>query len=81
MNVEEKIVDIIAELSLVKREEIKSKDRLREDLGLDSVASMELLSALSEELDLDIEMEETLQITTVEAVIDLARERLRENAS
>lgn len=80
MNVEEKIVDIIAELSLVKREEIKSKDRLREDLGLDSVSSMELLSALSEELDLDIEMEETLQITTVEAVIDLARERLRENA-
>jgi len=74
--IEQNIIRIISTLSLVSPEEIKLEDNLREDLALDSVASMELLSALAEELDIDIEMEEAIGIDTVGAVVKMAHERL-----
>ena len=76
MKLEETIIQTISELCLVEASEIKKEDRLREDLGMDSVSSMELLSALAERLDLDIEMEEALEINTVGSVIEVALKRL-----
>lgn len=67
-----RITHLIAELSAVPEADIKPGDRLREDLGLDSVASMELLSLLAEELDLDIEVEEAMTVTTVAGTIEMA---------
>ncbi|MBK8010166.1 MAG: acyl carrier protein [Deltaproteobacteria bacterium] len=75
-NLDEKILRVIAELSLVRLADIKPTDRLREDLGMDSVASMELLSALAEEFDLEVEMEEAMAITTVDGVMEMAKKRL-----
>jgi acyl carrier protein len=71
-SLDERVVQVIAELSSVRVDEIRREDRLREDLGMDSVSSMELLSLLAEELHLDLEMEEALAITTVGAAIELA---------
>ena len=81
MKTEDKIIKIISELTVVKAESIKAQDRLREDLGLDSVMSMELLSALAEEYDLDIEMEEAIAATTVADVIEMTRRRLGVDAA
>ena len=75
-SLDQRIVQVIAELSAVRADEIRPQDRLREDLGMDSVSSMELLSLLAEELGLDIEMEEALGVTTVAATIELARRSL-----
>ena len=72
----QRIIHIISQLSAVRETEIKLADRLREDLGLDSVCSMELLSMLAEELDLDVPMEEAAQVTTVAGTIDMARRHL-----
>ena len=71
-----RVIDVVASVSTVAAAEIKDDDRLREDLGMDSISSMELLSALSEEFDLDIEMEEAIEITTVRALLALAEKRL-----
>ncbi len=71
-----RIFDIVAQLTTVDRSKIKKTDRLREDLGMDSVSSMELLSMLAEDLDLDIEMEEAVEVTTVGGVIEMAQRHL-----
>ena len=52
----------IAETDLVR---VKDGDRLREDLGLDSLQSLELLSVVSEELRIDLPMEEAVELRTV----------------
>ncbi len=75
-----RIVHLIAQVAAVPEGEIRPADRLREDLGMDSVSSLELISLLSEELDVDIEVEDALQVTTVEAAIELARARLATKA-
>ena len=71
-----RILDIVAQLTTVDRAKIKTTDRLREDLGMDSVSSMELLSMLAEEFDLDIEMEEAVEVTTVGGVVAMAQRHL-----
>lgn len=45
--------------------EIRSTDRLRDDLGLDSMCSMELLSEISDVYAIDVEVEELQEISTV----------------
>jgi acyl carrier protein len=63
------VLQVLAELTSVKPAEIGGKDRLREDLGLDSLQSMELLSRVSEEFDIDPDMEEVMKLTTVDEVV------------
>jgi acyl carrier protein len=76
-----RVVQMIAQLTTVRESEIRPEDRLREDLGLDSVCSMELLSMLAEEYDLDIAVEEAMQITTVSAAVQMARKHLGQQAT
>ncbi len=72
----QRIFKMMAQLSVVRVPDIKMEHRLREDLGLDSVCSMELLSMLAEELDLDVPMEEAAQVTTVAGTVEMARRHL-----
>jgi acyl carrier protein len=71
---------ILSDLTAIPADQIKPEDRLREDLGLDSVGSMELLSMLAEEFDIEVEMEEAIQARSVGGVLDLARARLGDAA-
>lgn len=68
--------DHILQVSPVKASLVTEEARLREDLALDSVASMELLSMLDESLGLELEMEDVLGIDTVGGVVALAAARL-----
>ena len=72
-NLEARIIELISQVSVVRPEKIQPRLRLREDLGMDSVCSMELLSMLAEEFDLDVPVEEAARITTVEATLTMAR--------
>ncbi len=78
--VEQRVVQMIAQLSTVRAAQIRPVDRLREDLGLDSVCSMELLSMLAEEFDVDIPLEEAMAVTTVGGAVDMARKHLAQRA-
>lgn len=49
--------------------DIKDSDRLREDIGLDSLHAMELLSAVTEKYEIDVDIEEVQEVKTVGDVV------------
>ncbi|MFO0749702.1 MAG: acyl carrier protein [Myxococcota bacterium] len=55
---------------------ITAASRLREDLALDSVASLELLSMIDDQLGLCLEMEDVFGIETVGGIVAIAETRL-----
>lgn len=62
----ETTLTILAEIAEVDRAALRGTDRLREDLGMDSLSSLELLSSLGERLGLDLEIEDAMGIRTVD---------------
>lgn len=65
---------LIAEILEVDAGTIAPGARLREDLGMDSLQSLELLSTISEELRIDLEMEEAMGIGTVADACDFVEQ-------
>ena len=51
-------------------EEVRNEDSLVDDLGADSLATVELVMALELEFDTKIDPDDAEQITTVQAAID-----------
>ena len=68
--IEERVKKIIIEQLGVKEDEVKSEASFVEDLGADSLDTVELVMALEEEFDTEIPDEEAEKITTVQAAID-----------
>ena len=54
----------------VKEEDVKNAASFVDDLGADSLDTVELVMALEEEFDTEIPDEEAEKITTVQAAID-----------
>jgi len=61
----EKIKQIIAEQLGVKLEEIKPESSFVDDLGADSLDTVELVMALEEEFNIEISDEDAEKMTTV----------------
>ena len=70
MAVAEKVKSIIAEQLGVKIEEVKPEASFIDDLGADSLDTVELVMALEEEFETEIPDEEAEKITTVQLAID-----------
>jgi acyl carrier protein len=60
---------------------IRPQDRLREDLGLDSLAMIELLFKIEEHFDLEIPNEDLSRVTTVADVTAYVEEKLGAGAA
>jgi acyl carrier protein len=58
-------VRLIAEIAEADVRSVHDDQRLREDLGLDSLQSLELLSNIGEALRIDLDIEEAMAIRTV----------------
>ena len=69
-SIEERVKKIIAEQLGVKEEEVKSEASFVEDLGADSLDTVELVMALEEEFETEIPDDEAEKITTVQLAID-----------
>jgi acyl carrier protein len=67
--VADRVYSIVAELTSTSKADIQGGDRLREDLGLDSMQSMELLSRVSEEFEIDPDMEQVMRVGTIDEVV------------
>ena len=67
--IEERVKKIVAEQLGVK-EEVTNAASFVEDLGADSLDTVELVMALEEEFETEIPDEEAEKITTVQAAID-----------
>lgn len=70
MSIEERVKKIIVDQLGVKAEDVKPEAAFIEDLGADSLDTVELVMALEEEFDIEIPDEEAEKITTVQSAID-----------
>ncbi|MCB1632236.1 MAG: acyl carrier protein [Pseudomonadales bacterium] len=75
-NVEERVKKIVAEQLGVKLEEVTNDSSFVEDLGADSLDTVELVMALEEEFETEIPDEDAENITTVQHAIDYIERHL-----
>ena len=68
--VEERVKQIVVEQLGVKEEEVSGESSFVDDLGADSLDTVELVMALEEEFNIEIPDEEAEKITTVQQAID-----------
>lgn len=71
---EEKVKDIIVEELGVEREKLLPEASFMEDLGADSLDTVELVMAFEEEFDLEIPDEDAEKIATVGDAISYIKE-------
>ena len=64
--VEERVKQIVVEQLGVKEEEVSGESSFVDDLGADSLDTVELVMALEEEFNIEIPDEEAEKITTVQ---------------
>ena len=69
-SVEERVTKIVAEQLGVNEGEVSKASSFVNDLGADSLDTVELVMALEEEFDCEIPDEEAEKITTVQQAID-----------
>ena len=68
--VEERVKKLICEQLGVKDEEVKNDASFVDELGADSLDTVELVMALEEEFETEISDEEAENITTVKEAVD-----------
>ena len=76
-NIEERVKKIIIEQLGVKEEDVKNAASFVDDLGADSLDTVELVMALEEEFECEIPDEEAEKITTVQQAIDYVSAHLK----
>ena len=67
---EQRVIKLVCEQLGVKEEEVTSEASFVEDLGADSLDTVELVMALEEEFETEIPDEEAEKITTVKEAMD-----------
>ena len=77
-SVEDQVRGIIAEQLGLKAEEIKNDASFVDDLGADSLDTVEHVRAMEEQFETEIPNEEAEKITTVQHAIDYIRARQNE---
>ncbi|MBI2878068.1 MAG: acyl carrier protein [Candidatus Tectomicrobia bacterium] len=70
MNIEERVIQLIVNQLGVEREEVTSDASFVEDLGADSLDTVELVMAFEEEFDIEIPDEDAEKITTVRDAVE-----------
>ena len=70
MSIEERVKKIIVDQLGADAAAVKPEASFIEDLGADSLDTVELVMALEEECDIEIPDEEAEKITTVQSAID-----------
>ena len=69
-NIEQRVKKIVAEQLGVNEADVKTESSFVNDLGADSLDTVELVMALEEEFECEIPDEEAEKITTVQEAVD-----------
>lgn len=80
-NTQEKVRSIIAEQLGVKQEEVTPQAKFIDDLGADSLDTVELVMALEEEFGVEIPDEEAEKLVTVGDALKYIEEKAGQKAS
>jgi acyl carrier protein len=75
MSVEEKVKEIIVDQLGVDEKQVQSEASFIDDLGADSLDTVELVMALEEEFDIEIPDDEAEKIAKVQNAIDYIKSR------
>jgi len=76
MAVEDRVKKIIVEQLGVEEDDVVPEAKFVEDLGADSLDTVELVMALEEEFEIEIPDEDAEKIQTVAAAIDFIKEKV-----
>jgi acyl carrier protein len=76
-NIEQRVKKIVAEQLGVNEAEVKSSSSFVDDLGADSLDTVELVMALEEEFECEIPDEQAEKITTVQLAVDYVNAHLK----
>jgi acyl carrier protein len=77
-NITDRVINIVAEQLGLDRAKITNDASFIEDLGADSLDTVELVMALEEEFSTEIPDEEAEKITTIQQAIDYISEHVKE---
>jgi acyl carrier protein len=75
MALEDKVKEIIVEQLGVNADQVTNASSFIEDLGADSLDTVELVMAFEEEFGAEIPDEDAEKLTTVQAVLDYMKEK------
>jgi len=79
--VADQIITALADYLKRDKESIRLDDTLREDLGLDSMSTIELVYQIEEAFDLEVPNEDLTKLTTVGSVVNYVENRLNDSAT
>ena len=74
MSVEDKVIEIIIDQLGVDEKQVNSEASFIDDLGADSLDTVELVMALEEEFDIEIPDEDAEKIATVQNAVDYIKD-------
>lgn len=69
-NVEQRVIKIVAEQLGLATGEVKPSHHLIDDLGADSLDSVELVMAIEDEFTIEIDDDTAEKLTTVQSIVD-----------
>jgi acyl carrier protein len=78
-SIEDQVKSIVAEQLGVKEDEVTNEASFVDDLGADSLDTVELVMALEEEFETEIPDEDAEKIKTVQQAIDYIKQRSSKN--
>jgi len=70
----QKVIEVVVEQLGVQAENVKPDSRFIEDLGADSLDTVELLMALEEKFDIEIEEEAAEMLVKVEDIVQFIQD-------
>ncbi len=76
-DIEQRVKKIVAEQLGVAEDEIKLESSFVDDLGADSLDTVELVMALEDEFEIEIPDEQAEKITTVQQAVDYATKNMQ----
>lgn len=74
IDIRKDVKKLVAEIARVNPNKIDEDTDIREDLGIDSLASVEILAAIEKRLGIAIDEAEAFDIETVKDLLDLVTE-------
>ncbi|MCK4894633.1 MAG: acyl carrier protein [Calditrichia bacterium] len=78
MSLDEKVRDIIVDKLGVAADKVKPEAHFIDDLGADSLDTVELVMAFEEEFNVEIPDDDALEITTVKSAVDYLSKKAAE---
>lgn len=76
----ERVCEVVSDVLGVNLQDVTAESRFVEDLGAESIQSVELVAAFEEEFDVELDEEAALQVQSVGKAVDFIADALEEQS-